>query len=71
MDPALTKRAHEYLDFVSSRLDEAEERRGREDPEQHERDIINPLEAPPSAPFSDSSPEMQNRTYGVATLQFR
>jgi hypothetical protein len=56
MDPAFTKRAHDFLDFVSSRL--AEERRANDDSEDSERDITNPLEAPPSAPFSDSPPEM-------------
>ena len=54
MDPILTKRAVDMCDMISRRLDEAQERRARDDFDDRERDITNPLEAPPNAPFSDS-----------------
>jgi hypothetical protein len=49
MNQALRSKAFDFLDMASKRLDEAEAR---------ERDITNPLDAPPNAPFSDSPPDM-------------
>ena len=58
--PLPTSRVRQLIDLcdkMSARLDEMEaQRQARWDSEDRERDITNPLDAPPNAPFSDSPP---------------
>ena len=60
--PSTLRQIHDCLDRISKRLDEAEERRTREDAEEdheleEERAEGNTMPVAPSAPFADSPPE--------------
>ena len=61
MDPVLKKRAIDMCDMISRRLDEAEERRARDDAEDREpkEELRDGNTMPtPTQPFSDSPPDM-------------
>jgi hypothetical protein len=56
VDRSQLRRMIDSMERALTRMEE--EQQARHDAEDRERDITNPLEAPPNAPFSDSPPDM-------------